>query len=67
MTERSLWKRDKISPEDESWPVFSKKEKGHCGDIAQITNVDKSTLSRIGKCLRSNDDVTLENLLCPST
>ncbi len=36
-------------------------------DIAQITNVDKSTLSRIGKCLCSNDDVALEKMLCPST
>ncbi len=36
-------------------------------DIAQIANVDKSKLSRIGKCLLSNDDVTLEKLLCPST
>ncbi len=36
-------------------------------DIAQITNVDKSILSRIGKCLHSNDDVTLEKMLCPST
>ncbi len=36
-------------------------------DIAQITNVDKSRLSRICKCLRSNDDVTLEKMLCPST
>ncbi len=36
-------------------------------DIAQITNVDKSALSRIGKCLCSNDDVTLEKMLCPST
>ncbi len=41
-------------------------EKDHCGIIAQITNVDKSTLSRIGKCLRSNDDV-LEKMLCPFT
>ncbi len=36
-------------------------------DIAQNTNVDKSGLSRIGKWLRSNDDVTLERMLCPST
>ncbi len=36
-------------------------------DIAQITNVDKSTPSRIGKCLCSNDKVTLEKMLCPST
>ncbi len=36
-------------------------------DIAQITNVDKSALSRIGKCLRSNDEVTLEKMMCPST
>ncbi len=36
-------------------------------EIAQITNVDRSTLRRIGKCLRSNDEVTLEKLLCPST
>ncbi len=35
--------------------------------IAQITNVDKSTLSRISKCLRCNDEVTLEKMLCPST
>ncbi len=36
-------------------------------DIAQITNVDKSTLSRICKCLRNNDYVALEKMLCPST
>ncbi len=32
-------------------------------DTAQIINVDKSALSRIGKCLPSNDDVTLEKTL----
>ncbi len=31
--------------------------------IAAITNFDKSTLSRIGE----NDDVTMEEMLCPST
>ncbi len=36
-------------------------------DIAQITNFDKSTLSRIGKYLRNNDHVTLGMMLCPST
>ncbi len=36
-------------------------------DIAQITNVDKSALNRIGKCLRSNENVMLEKMLCPST
>ncbi len=36
-------------------------------DIAQITNVDKSTLGRIGNFHHSNDDVTLEKTLCPST
>ncbi len=36
-------------------------------DIARITNFDKSTPSRIGKCLCSNDYVTLEKMLCPST
>ncbi len=35
-------------------------------DSAEITNVDKSTLFRIGKCLRSNDDVMLEKMLGPS-
>ncbi len=34
-------------------------------DIAQITDVDKATLNRIGEILRSNDDVTLEKTLRP--
>ncbi len=34
--------------------------------IAHITNIEKS-VSRIGSCLRSNEDVSLETMLCPST
>ncbi len=34
-------------------------------DIAHITNVENSTLSRIGKCLRNNDDVTLAICCAP--
>ncbi len=43
------------------------RENGHCENIAQITNIDKSALSRIDKCLRSNENVMLEKMLCPST
>ncbi len=35
-------------------------------DIAQITDVDKSTLSVIGNRNRSNDDVILGKMLCRS-
>ncbi len=34
-------------------------------DIAQIVNVDEFAVSRIGKCLRSIDDMSLEKMLCP--
>ncbi len=36
-------------------------------DIAQITNVDKFTLGRIGNFHHSNTDVTLEKMLCSFT
>ncbi len=48
-------------------PPSSQGGKRSLRDIAPITNVDKSTLSKICKCFLSNDDETLEKLLCPST
>ncbi len=48
-------------------PSFSQGGKRSSRYIAKISNFDKSTLSRIGKCLRSNDYMALEKMLCPST
>ncbi len=36
-------------------------------EIALATSSDKSTLSRINKCLRNNDETALRKMLSPST
>ncbi len=66
MIERSLWKSVKYRQKTNAGPSSSQGAKRSLRDIAQITNVDKSTPSRIGKYLPSNDNVTLEKMLYPS-
>ncbi len=68
MTEIYLWKRVKYRQKTKASPSSSQRGKKIIARYRpNYPNVDKSTLSRIGKCLRSNDEVTLEKMLCPST